>query len=47
MNWSTEPEEDRYLVARGAAVFQAIALAVALVCTIGAVSALAVLWSAP
>lgn len=44
MNWNTEPEEDRNLVARGAAVLQAVVLALALVCTLGAISALAVWW---
>jgi len=47
MNWSTEPEEDRRLVERGAALFQNVALAVAVVCIIGAIGSLASWWGAP
>jgi hypothetical protein len=44
MSWQTEPEEDRDLVERGARLAMRVALAVALVCTLGAISAAAVWW---
>lgn len=44
MNWTTEPEEDRDLIERGAALFQNAALAVAVGCVIGAIVTLSMWW---